>query len=334
MNEIHELDYKNQVINDIKKEFQNPNPYTERILKTLFDLRAKGISQQLSDSEFFDIVGETYKLNPGFFMKELYKTFIVKVGKIIGPEKRQEMEKYIIEKFCLAEDEQVLYGCKGNVKCLPMKMPSFSEIVFGNIPSISLRSGDIFLTNYRLITHGLLKTTGGDRKDKKNVFIESSSVFGYQFPFKNHRSLGFSIKTQIVSYFLKIDKTFYTISIKLTDKSKGKEDGSKIFDLLRKDANEVLDVIKEVMDWGITGISEKYKRRHIWGILRALRISEEFKDLSDSDYLNIIKETYKLEPEFFMSSIYPKMMTWDNSSFLDMKEQVTALLMKEGANVS
>ncbi len=36
MNEINKLDYKNQVINDIENEFQNPKPNTERILKTLF----------------------------------------------------------------------------------------------------------------------------------------------------------------------------------------------------------------------------------------------------------------------------------------------------------
>lgn len=329
MDELNQGSNVNQVLNNIKTEFQNPKPNIGRILKTLFDLRAKGKSDQLSDSEFFAIVGATFNLNPDFFLKELYKSFIVKIGKIIGAEKRHEMEKYIIEKYCLAEDEQILYECKGNVD--KQFMGSFTAFMLAGMATVSVKSGDVFLTNNRLIAVGLLKARGGgNRKDMKQEIIESSSVFGYEFPFKNLWSLGFLFKKPIVMYVVKIDKILCKISIKPLDKSKQKEDARKIFTLLRRDANDVLEVINEVME---AGLSERKKRIHIWGLLRSLRISEEFTGLSDSEFLNILKETFRLDPEFFMSSIYPKMMSWDDPTFLTVKEQVAELLVKEGANI-
>jgi len=330
----------NQILNIIKEELQNPRPNAKTILKSLFDLRTNKKIQQPSDSEFFDIVGETFQLNPDFFMKEIYKVFMVKLGKIIGFEKRREMEKYIIEKFCLAEGEQILYECKGNVKQVELiEQKESGKYKMDRFPlTISVSSGDVFLTNYRLIAHGLLKVKGGEstswfvwtdslwiftggskRREKKDNFIESSPLFGYQFPIKNHWGLSKSKLLHIVAYMLNMDKMKGTISIKPTDTSTREEDMSKMFDFLRKDANEVLDVIKELME---TEKREKWKRRYISNMLKSLRKTDEYTDLSDSDFLNIVKETFKIEPEFFMASIYPKMMSWDFPAFLSVKEEV------------
>ncbi|MFX0083538.1 MAG: zinc ribbon domain-containing protein [Candidatus Hodarchaeota archaeon] len=356
---IAESDFKislegdaNVVLNMIKEELQNPKPKTKTILKYLIDLRANKKISQPSDSEFFDIVGVTFKLNPDFFMKEIYETFMVKMGNIIGTEKRREMEKYIIEKFCLAEGEQILYECKGNIKQTEIleQKPS-GKYEGGLFPiRISVSLGDFFLTNYRLIAHGSFKVKGGEskklflwtssiwvfsggskRRERKRALIESSPLFGYQFSIKNHWGLVKVKFTHVVLYNINVDNRKCLISIKPTDKSKREEDMSKIFDLLRKDANEFLDVIQEIMEFEK---SEKMKRRLIWGNLKALHKSEEFTGLSDLDYLNIVKETYELDPEFFMTSIYPKMTSWNDESFLSIKEELFALLSKEGAKIN
>ncbi|NVM43887.1 MAG: hypothetical protein HWN79_03130 [Candidatus Lokiarchaeota archaeon] len=72
----------------------------------------------------------------------------------------------------------------------------------------------------------------------------------------------------------------------------------------------------------------------ILGSLEILFKGEEFTHLSDSDCISIIGETYKLDPEFFIASIYPKIASWDMPSFLNVKEELLELLRKEGANVS
>ena len=325
---------------------------SKRILAYLYDLQTKNKSQELSDSEFFDAVGETFKLNPGFFMKELYQKFRGNMGRILGAEKRKEMEKYIIEKFCLLEGEQILYDLKGNIKQTELfeQKPS-GKYKTGTSPvKISVSSGNLFFTNYRIIAQGELKVSGGRstsllptllkryawtgdtiRAKRRKIIFESSPIFGYQFPIKLHWGLGKIKLLHIVGYYVNIDKFRSNISIKPTDKSKREEHLNKIFDILRKDANEVLDVINEINE---TEILEKHKRTTILTILKSLFKSEEFTHLSDSDYLNIVKETYKLDPEFFMASIYPKMTVWDFPSFLSIKEELFELLRKEGANIN
>ena len=320
MNELNELDYKNQVINDIKKEFQNPKPRTERILKTLFDLRANRKSQKLSDSEFFDIVGETFNIDRDFFMKEIYNAFIMKIGSLIGTDKRQEMEKYIIEKYCLTKDEQILYECEAEVQ--KQSMGSFAATMVAGAAITSVRHGNVFLTNNRLIVGGLLKARGGgNRKDMRQEVIKSSSVFGYEFPSTNLQSLGFRHKKPFVAYSI---GNRSSIIIKPLDKTSRREDVRKIFDLLRRDASEILELIKQQM--ASTG-SKRVARWAIWMQFKSLRNT---KELSDSDFLNIVKETFRLDPELFMSYFYPKMNSWNDPSFLAVKEQVLEFILKEG----
>ena len=329
---------------------------SKRNLAYLYDLQTQNKSQQLSDSEFFDAVGETFRLNPDFFMKELYNAFINKMGKILGAEKRKEMERYVIEKFCLLEDEQILYELKGNIKQTELleQKPS-GKYKMDNLPlKISVNTADIFITNYRIIAHGVLKASGGQSKkwgalfwltgvtilwdlrdlgvtggarskraEGKEAIIESSPVFGYQFPIKNHTGLVKLNPITSIAYNITIDNRKCMISIKPSDPLKRFEHMSKIFDILRKDANEVLGVINEVYE---TEVLEKYKRRSILSILKGLRKSEEYQDISDSEYLDIVRETYKLDPEFFLKSIFPKMKTWNFPSFLSIKDELFELI--------
>lgn len=302
-------------------------------------------NSSISESEFFNIVGETFKFDPDFFMKELYKTFRNKMSIGIGAEKLKEMEKYIIKKFCLLEEEQILYECKGIVKQTELlKQTKSGKYKRDSSPvKISVSSGNIFLTNYRIIAQGKLKVSGGEnsflwfwapslsdftgfsrRAERKKAIIESSPLFGYQFPIKNHTGLGKINLLHIVVFSVKIENRKCTISIKPSNSLKREEHMSKIFDILRKDASEVINVINEANETEIG----KDKQRSILSILKGLRKSEEFQQLSNSDYFDIVTATYKLNPSFFLSSIYPKMVSWDYSSYLTVKEEVITLIDK------
>ncbi|MHA2289111.1 MAG: hypothetical protein ACXABG_10025 [Promethearchaeota archaeon] len=325
-------------------------PKPKENLKYLTDLATKLKSQQLSDIEFFDAVGETFISNPEFFMKELYKSFMEKMRKILDADKRWDMEKYIIEKFCLLPDEQIIYELNGNiVQTELIEQKTSGKYKMDTMPlKISVKNADIFVTNKRMIGQGTLKASGGEKTsgavfwltdlwvftggtkkaERKNALIESSPVLGYQFRTKNHWGLSKSKTFHIVAYFVNIDKYKATISIKPTTKSKRDEHLNNIFDILRKDADEVLDVIKEIKE---TEIQEKRRLKMLSGSLKVLFIGDEFTHLSDSDRIRIIVETYKLDPEFFMASIYPKMKPWDIPSFLSLKEEIFEYLRKEGA---
>ena len=50
--------------------------------------------------------------------------------------------------------------------------------------------------------------------------------------------------------------------------------------------------------------------------------------------MEIVLGVYKLDPELFISSIYPEMNNWKFPSFLNIKNELFELLMKEGANIN
>lgn len=81
-------------MNNIKVAFEsmhkNPSIYKKKILSYLFDLQTNE-EYHLSDSEFFNIVRETFKLNPTNFLKYIYNGLTDKVGKLYGEEKKREL---------------------------------------------------------------------------------------------------------------------------------------------------------------------------------------------------------------------------------------------------
>ncbi|MFW9829542.1 MAG: hypothetical protein ACFFEY_18355 [Candidatus Thorarchaeota archaeon] len=341
----------NQILNDIKKAIEKSKPNVKLILNILYDLRSKKKVRQLTDTDFFDVVGETYNMAPEFFMKELYETFMVKIGKLIGAEKRQEMERYIIEKFCLDEDEKILYVCKANVKLTEMLEQTTKGKTKGGLFGIiiSVKSGDIFITNQRLIAHGFFKVkggesqkwfvwgpgslwifTGGSKRRERQKELFESTPFGYQFPIKNHMGLGKVKLLHLIGYQLIVKNRICMITIKPLNKQKREEHLNSIFNLLRKDAEEILALIQGIFEFDK---GEKFKKRLIPNFIKSLKHHEveEYNDLSDSDYLNIVKETYNIDPEFFKSVIYPKMMSWDFDPFLKVKDQVKLIVESLGS---
>ncbi len=219
-------------MNKIEEELKKTYPSKKKILNFLYDL-------QLYDFEFLNSIGETYKLNPLFFMNKLYSNIWKKMGKLLGKAGRTRAERYIVENFCLHVGEQILYECEGSIKKKgPLKAPSIK---------ISVSLGVIFITNQRIIVHGkltineLIKTktlvdvsddglllTGRDRheenkKKKEFLYGTSEKCFGYMFPVKQLSNLKRSGRK--ISYELVDGKTTLTAN---------KEQIDKLFDILYK----------------------------------------------------------------------------------------------------
>ena len=351
----------NQLKNNIKEEISSPEPSHERIITYLNDLRTKEEYQSLTDSEFYDIVGETFKLNPEFFMKYIYGN-----QKLYKDVNEQEMEKYIIEKFCLYEGEQILHECNGEIKELN---PSLKFAV--GTPVKVLVHGRIYVTNYRIIVNGKLSArggrlygggglllglldlasagvTGGSKRDKsKTGIIEGSTsqeipCYGYQFKTNNHVEL--KKKSNGLLYSVIVDKVenLNNISslkqvkalvqakrqVRITLPYTKKEEINNLFKILCKNVNHTVNSFLEIYEMGL---NEELKRGEFLYRLRRLWDSEEYRQLSDSEYVDIVEAVYNLDPEFFMTLIYPKMMSWTFPSFLKVKSEIFEILNKKGA---
>ncbi|MFX1448276.1 MAG: hypothetical protein ACFFCG_09075 [Promethearchaeota archaeon] len=96
-----------------------------------------------------------------------------------------------------------------------------------------------------------------------------------------------------------------------------KENSAGKFRGLPKDADQVLNKIKEVLEMDS---NQKKKQKSISFLFLEMRVNKEFQYLSDSEYLDIVKATYKLNPQLFVESIYPKMRDW-RFPFLSIEEE-------------
>ena len=67
-------------------------------------------------AEFFNIIGENFNRNPKYYMRTLYKGIKKKMRKLNGRDTLKEMEKYLIETYCLYPGEKILFEC--NIKLL------------------------------------------------------------------------------------------------------------------------------------------------------------------------------------------------------------------------
>ena len=94
-------------------------------------------------------------------------------------------------------------------------------------------------------TSSLWVFTGGTkRSERKDALIESSPVFGYQFPIEIPKEL-FRTK-QTVGYWATINNRKYTFIIKPSDKSRKGEHINNIFNILRKDVEIDEELVKKL----------------------------------------------------------------------------------------
>ena len=350
-----------QTFNNIKEEFEQVDP--SKISAFLSDLLSKKEYQLLSESEFIDVVGEAFKSNPEVYMEKLYEEVRKRVKKLYGDEKLKEMEKNFVEKFSLYDGEQILFEFEGSIT----QIEGVEVTSSGNVSPkeyflvdttpirVSIKYGNIMVTNYRIIAQGKFKVKGGGyghlslfssdflsvlswlsgtkaslRDESRKLKIESSirqelPCYGFQFSIQNHHNLKKS--TSGIRYELLLNHPFVNV-IKIilpsgTFQVKVEEQVNTLFKILCKDANQVLNIIEEKFE---ILMEPKRKQKELLEILRHLRKKEEYQDISDSEYLDIVRETYRLHPQFFMDFIYPKMKSWDFPLFLSIKEGFLELI--------
>lgn len=225
-----EKNTSNQYIIRIEKALERRN--ASELCNNLFDLH---VDNSLSDFEFFDVIGDIYQQAPAFFMLKIYPKIRRKFGKIYRNEGMRVMDKYILEKFCLDEGEQIKHEFYGTVK---LKVPKKYVIRIIN--------GTFYVTNRRIIAQGklgfdldlstgqaILEFGGGSTKNPKKAlkhYISSSkSCFGYSIPIKNLYKLNrFTTDSKIkkLSYLVP-QKTKITINI-----SKKEGIGEKLYEIL------------------------------------------------------------------------------------------------------
>ena len=332
----------NQIINDIKEEITSPEPSSNRIINHLYDLRPTGGFSSLSDSEFYDIVGETFKLNPEFFMESIYGTTRTRFFR------KREMAKYIIEKFCLYDGEQILYEFQGDIKQVDDIQSNIRVLVTG---------GTIFVTNYRIIAQGTPSVkghsinaliwggpvahllSGGSKRAKSGESLIEASLgqelpcYGYQFKRKNY--FRFHKKSKGVRYSVVSDnvqnmsgastfKQLRTLSkaMRIITITPPIEQRDELFEILiKEDVDQIVDRFRGLHDMGL--------RKDFLKGLRSLWEIKEYRYLSDSEKLDAVLAVYEIDPELFMSSIYPEMKTWNFPSFLRVKEDLFEKVLKK-----
>jgi fructosamine-3-kinase len=236
-----ETNTPNQVMDSIKRALEMRKPSQMEILANLYTLQA---NNSLSNFEFFDKIGETYQLNPMFFMLSIYPKIRRKFSKIYGDEGTRVMHKYILEKFCLDKGEQIIYELNGKIR---QKVPKKY--------TINVLHGTIYLTNYRIVAHGKFafipyQSTGGvifdlciggsskAPKEAKIAYISRSTpCYGYSFPIKNLYGLinPSAFNNHNLSYSVKQDENLYNDDCRITiDASKKEDYGDKLFAILDK----------------------------------------------------------------------------------------------------
>lgn len=351
MNELNKVGDLNQVFKNIDEELKNPRPYSSRIIDYLYDLRTKEEFQDLSDSKFYDFIGEVFKLNPEYYMKNIYGA-----SKLYEQIDNKEMTKHLLEKFCLYDGEQILFECHGKI---------LQKETMKNV-KMFIKDADIIVTNFRIIAQGTLSAKGGadpwlpiflwhaSGKYARSKSIKSVTesikhqelpCYGYQFKFKDNE--GLKKKIDGVRYLVTIgdistmsstQKVKALREVKITLDQPNEEEINNLFELLCKDVNQIIDTIKELHEMNL---SQKMKLREFLRIVHPMLYfpsqgsivsklqGDDIHLFSDTDYLEIVKEVYKIDPEFFMSSLYPKMMSLKYHKYIsemDIKEEVKKLV--------
>jgi len=338
---------KEHVLNRIKEEFEYPRSKELMwkrkgiIVKIFSNLSSKEEYQHLSDSDINFIVAETFKLNPEYFMDSLNRDLRSKL------QKRNSliMDKFIIEKYCLLDGERIIFECNGNLSFVDSQIVKESGgLKFGgNAPAVvEISTGTIFLTNYRLIAQGILNTKGGrnpywgmtvwalsgdSRRDEaKRTVIESSLSYGYQFPSRNHLEL--YKKTNGVRYVFIQDNQFKVMTIKLTfttSKKEREEQVNTLYQILSKDVGDTKDTIKGILEMRL---KDEWKKKEIVNLLINIREKIEYQQFTDSEFLDIVEATYKMDPQFFMEHIFGILWNLSKPSIAPIKKEMIELIEK------
>ena len=324
-----DMDTTNQVMDSIRKALEMRKPSKAKIIKYLYNLQA---NDSLSDFDFFDIIGKTFQLNRKFFMLSIYPAIRSKFKKIYGDERIRIMDKYILEKYCLYEEEQIIYELNGTIHQVFKRR---------NKNNCQVKNGTLYITNYRILAQGKIEfsMSANDKfgmwfitilyafnspKKIEDAYIDhSSNCYGYWFPVKVSPPL---IKdNRKISYFSKISESTITIipskkgdhvsklyeiitSKIYEDKANSAEEKQKVEeenDKYIKIGEEVNDMcIKQIQDLIADGIKFKFEK----AFKPALKTLNEAQNLSNNMIAPSIKESIIKELNKIKIEIYNDMI--------------------------
>lgn len=343
-----------EYILDIIKEAYNPTDPSKDInwklrikskVSAIFsNLLSKKEFQHLTISDLNTIVDGTFKLDSQFFTDSIFLDFRRRLRK----NDRLAMDKYFIEKYSLIEGEHIIHKCTANLTYKDLEWVGSSggfgpNIITGtNVLPVKVSSsyGSVFITNYRIITQGNFDIKGGRNpswgltvhllsgKSRKyrtqKRILNAAPVYGYHFPRKNHLELR---KWQnYVTYACIKDNQFKLVEIHLTSETP-QEERDKEIHIIYKILSENLDQIKETIKVLLEmNLKDFYKKRQLILFLRNLRSSEVDHQITDSEYLDIIKTTYKINPQFFMNKVYPKLLSTKKPFIQPIKNDLIELI--------
>jgi hypothetical protein len=243
----------NQIKDTIKGELEKAKPSPYIILSSLSSLQilTEGIEfdpkdewRYLPDIEFFEIVGEIFNLNPEFFMEHIYREVRKKVAKDMKKRRKSQgisfmdsvrdfkeqgyvgnlinMDKYIFEKFCLNDGEQILLESGGIIQ-------------FGGV----IAFGTFYITNNRIISQCPLEGISSSVRRKSKSIINISKqqkCYGYMFPFSNISRL--KKLSNRVSYKSEVNGRAMRFKITIAKLPNREEHKNKIFEILSKHSKD------------------------------------------------------------------------------------------------
>lgn len=184
-----------RAIDRIREALETTNPSKSGVLRDLLSLQA---DVSIPKFEFFDTIGLILQERSQFFMLSIYSELGNRLSVIYGAEGMREMDKYLLEKYCFSQGEQIIYELNGRISQL-------SDDFIGRV------KGTIYITNSGIIAHGKFnsyplkggsgslvpstfqrRTWGLSPKGKQDFLIRSLAQYGYTFPTVNLHGLKMS----------------------------------------------------------------------------------------------------------------------------------------------
>ena len=203
MNEINK-DFES-TLNEFKQLVKNKD--RKKILRNLRLIREDPAYQNLTEIDFYNIIGGILKEDPEFFMEKLYEYIernLTHFNRYKLEKPFEELERYILENYCFYEGETILFETPGLVIC---------RAGLKQVPT----KGRLYITNYRTIVQGVQKTSNPllygigliphalTKAAKKSLgkihealSSEARPLYGFAFPIHN---------------IIKLKKTFYIIKL-------------------------------------------------------------------------------------------------------------------------
>lgn len=132
---------------------------TKAITKLLNDLL---LNPKVSDIDVYDLIGEMLLICNQGYKDKFYEKIKNNLTNFLSIEHTIEMERRILEKFCLFEEENIITAFNGKI------------ILYG-----ARIIGRIYLTNYRIIAQGVLKVAQGSGLTSGTIGGVSYSIDSY-----------------------------------------------------------------------------------------------------------------------------------------------------------